>query len=105
MTNHAQKTSSHRQPTKTVDVSFPPPENRQPYLSPKNKATIARVLALKKSHIMERGIKFAEEVEIYEITPLREAYINDMFYSEDALADMRYEAFMEKCGLDVADFD
>jgi hypothetical protein len=106
MTNQSQNTSSRcQEPTtnNTVNVSFPPPENRQSYHS-KNQA-ISRVLALKKSHMERRNIKFDEAVIVYEITPLRKCYINDMFYSEDALADMRYEAFMESCGLDPAEFE
>jgi hypothetical protein len=59
-------------------------------------------LGLKKSHSC---IQFAEEVRIHEITPLQKARIDDMFYSEEEMADMRYEAFMEKCGLDPNEFE
>ena len=116
------------QTNNTVYAAFPLKEDRQSYLCKEQAGSfrnteeslqdIARVLAIKKSkHSMsntdhssgmsmsQRGITFANEVEIYEITPLRKAYIDDMFYSEDALADMRYEAFMEKCGLDPTEFE
>jgi hypothetical protein len=70
------------------------------------------LLALKKSRMQQQQqqqqqqrIQFAEEVKIYEITPLQKALVHDMFYSEDSLADMRYEAFMESCGLDPSDFE
>jgi hypothetical protein len=112
MTNQNSSSSTSQEPTtkNTVIVSSPANENRECHLS-QNQAKysnsrnhILRVLALKKSH-MERCIQFAEEVKIHEITPLRKACIDDMFYSEDALADMRYEAFMEKCGLDPDEFE
>jgi hypothetical protein len=116
----------------TVNISFPPKDGRRSYLSKEQAGSfrtnlleesleeISRgMLALKKSHssssmsrsthstmsMSQRGITFANEVEIYEITPLQRAHIDDMFYSQDALADMRYEAFMEKCGLDPAEFE
>jgi hypothetical protein len=120
------------QPIKnTVNVSSPAKANRESILSRKQAESIRNtmtledestrrggdsrsrvLLALKKSRMQQQQqqqqqqrIQFAEEVKIYEITPLQKALVHDMFYSEDSLADMRYEAFMESCGLDPSDFE
>jgi hypothetical protein len=127
--------SSQPTTNSTVNVSSPPKANRESILSRKHQAepTIrnttrtlegestrrdmsrsALVAALKKSRMQQqqqqqqqqqRRIQFAEDVKIHEITPLQKALVHDMFYSEDSLADMRYEAFMESCGLDPSDFE
>jgi hypothetical protein len=58
-----------------------------------------------KKQISVREIKFADNVEVNEIARLQESAIDFCFYSEDDLSNFRYEAFMENCGLDPAEFD
>ena len=36
---------------------------------------------------------------------VRASLLDDLFWSDSELADFRYEAFMEECGLDPAEFD
>ena len=39
------------------------------------------------------------------ISKIRMSFVDDMFYTEDEIADFRYDKFMEDCGLDPNDFD
>ena len=50
-------------------------------------------------------VRFADEVEMNEISFLRKSLIGELFYGSEDLAEFRYEAFMEEAGLDVMDFD
>jgi hypothetical protein len=65
---------------------------------------LTRVMGVKKQMSM-RGIKFADNVEVNEIARMRESATDLCFYSENSISNFRYEAFMEDCGLDPADFD
>jgi hypothetical protein len=49
--------------------------------------------------------RFSDKVEIFIIPDLDENSIEELFYTEDQVADMRHEAFLESCGLSPADFD
>ena len=56
----------------------------------------------------ENGLKcvrFADEHDLNIISPMRNSVIAEIFWASDDLANFRYEAFMEKAGLDVSDFD
>ena len=39
------------------------------------------------------------------ISKIRMSFVDDMFYTEDEIADFRYDKFMEDCGLDPNDFE
>jgi hypothetical protein len=62
------------------------------------------VLDIKKEVSMP-GIKFADNVEVNEISRLRESAIDICFYTEIDLSKFRHEAFCESCGLDPSEFD
>jgi hypothetical protein len=47
---------------------------------------------------------FSDEVEIFIIPDLDENSIHELFYTEEEVADMRHEAFLESCGLSSEDF-
>jgi hypothetical protein len=64
---------------------------------------ITPVLDIKKQVSMP-GIKFADNIEVNEISRLQESAIDFCFYSEDALSNFRQEAFLESCGLDPSKF-
>lgn len=50
-------------------------------------------------------VRFTDEVEMIEISRMRNSVIAEIFWASDELADFRYQAFMEEAGLDVAEFD
>jgi hypothetical protein len=50
-------------------------------------------------------VRFADEVELNEISFMRKSLLEDLFYGSEELAEFRYQAFMEQAGLDVNDFD
>lgn len=65
---------------------------------------LTRVLDIKKQMSMS-GIQFADDVEVNEISRLRDSSIDFCFYSEESLSNFRYEAFMEDAGLNPSDYD
>jgi hypothetical protein len=68
--------------------------------------SFSNLSALQVSVMLEKkGVRFADEVELNEISRLRNSMLDDMFYASEDLANFRYEAFMEEAGLDIADFD
>lgn len=48
--------------------------------------------------------RFSDDVEIFIIPDLDEKSVEDMFYSEEDVANFRHEAFLESCGLSSEDF-
>ena len=60
---------------------------------------IRRSLAMKKS-LSDREVRFSDDVQIQEIAKYSSSVLDDLFYDDDQLSNFRYEAFMEKCGLD-----
>lgn len=52
-----------------------------------------------------KGVRFADENELNEISRLRNSVVAEMFWASDDLANFRYEAFMEEAGLDIEEFD
>jgi hypothetical protein len=52
-----------------------------------------------------RWRKSTEIVEMMRFSKVRASCWDDCYYTEDELADFKYEAFMEECGLDPSDFD
>jgi hypothetical protein len=65
---------------------------------------LTRVLGIKKQMSM-RGIQFSDNVEVNDISRLRESAIDLCFYSDESLSNFRYEAFCEDCGRDSSEFD
>lgn len=53
----------------------------------------------------KHSVRFADEVELHEISILTDSLIGDLFYGSADLADFRYDAFVEEGGLDTLDFD
>ena len=49
-------------------------------------------------------VRFTDEVELNEISRLRNSVIAEMFWASEDLANFRYEAFMEEAGLDINEF-
>jgi hypothetical protein len=68
------------------------------------KDLLKRVIDIKKQ-MSERGITFSENVEVYEISRLRDSAIDFCFYSENELSNFRQQAFMDDAGLDPGDHD
>jgi hypothetical protein len=64
---------------------------------------LTQMLDIKKQMSM-KGIQFADDVEVNEISRLRDSAIDFCFYSEESLSNFRYEAFMEDAGLDPSDY-
>jgi hypothetical protein len=53
----------------------------------------------------KQSVSFSDSVDTVEIPALDDSVLDDLFYWEEELATFRYEAFMEKIGLDSSDFD
>ena len=66
--------------------------------------TSASRLAIQQAAIV-KGVRFSDEVELTEISRMRNSVIAEIFWGSDELANFRYEAFMEAAGLDIEDFD
>lgn len=45
-------------------------------------------------------LRFSDKNEIYEIPRLEDELIDELFYQEDEIGEMRYSAFMVECGLE-----
>jgi hypothetical protein len=65
---------------------------------------LIQVLDIKKQ-VSTHGIKFADTVEVYEISSLRDSAIDLCFYSQNEISNFRHEAFLEDCGLDASEYD
>ena len=63
------------------------------------------VIGEKKEVQQDRGVKWRASVREQRISKLRASIIDDLFYTDDEIADFRYSKFMEECGLDPEDFD
>ena len=53
---------------------------------------------------VEKCLRFSDEVELNEISRLRNSVIAEIFWASDEIANFRYEAFMEEAGLDIEEF-
>ena len=49
-------------------------------------------------------VRFSDDVETHLVPRVEDAELDDHFYLDSEIATFRYEAFMEKCGLNVSDF-
>ena len=61
----------------------------------------------RRSSSVQKSRRFSEEVQVFEI-PWRESFsdiYDELFYSDEDIAEMRNEAFMESCGLSTEDFE
>ena len=61
----------------------------------------------RRSSSVQKSRRFSEEVQVFEI-PSRESFsdiYDELFYSDEDIAEMRNEAFMESCGLSTEDFE
>ena len=59
---------------------------------------LSRSLIVKKS-LSIRGVRFSDNVQIQEIAKYSCSVLDDLFYDSNELANFRYEAFLEQCGL------
>lgn len=57
-----------------------------------------------KAKTITKTVRFTDEVEMKEISRLRNSVIAEMFWASEDLANFRYEAFMEEAGLDINEF-
>eukprot|EP00934_Nitzschia_sp_Nitz4_P007508 Nitzschia sp. Nitz4//scaffold7_size249615//93580//93930//NITZ4_001164-RA/size249615-processed-gene-0.289-mRNA-1//1//CDS//3329558403//7498//frame0 len=59
----------------------------------------------KKSSMPKKSRSFSDSVEIFLIPDDRsDVNLDDLFYSDEEISDMRHEAFLESCGLSMEDF-
>ena len=66
--------------------------------------TSASRLEIQRAEIV-KCVRFSDEIELTEISRMRNSVIAEIFWGSDELANFRYEAFMEAAGLDIEDFD
>ena len=71
-------------------------------------ANLRSCLAVKrhKGHISDVKWKGDTDlVQTFEVAKIRASCWDDCFFTEDELAEFKYQAFMEECGLDPSDFE
>ena len=51
------------------------------------------------------GVKWTDDVDVRRISRLRASVMDDLFYTDEEMAEFKYEAFMEEAGLDPTDFE
>ena len=51
------------------------------------------------------GVRFSDTVDTKNISILNRSALNELFYASVDYQEMRYEAFMEECGLDPNEYD
>lgn len=73
-------------------------------MNEKSISDLSAALGVKKQ-LSSRGVKWADDVDTKQISMLRRSAIDTMFYTSTDIAEFRYAAFMEDCGLDPADFE
>jgi hypothetical protein len=66
---------------------------------------ISASLVVMKQLMTKRSVRFSDEIETKEISPLPNSAIENLFYASEDFANFRYEAFMEACGLDPNEYD
>ena len=54
--------------------------------------------------MVEKKLRFKDEHDIVEIPRLTDSMYDDLFFTNEELADFRYEAFLEENGLDVDEY-
>ena len=54
---------------------------------------------------LKGNISFSSKVHVKEVPTIERSQSGDFFYDDDEIAEFRYQAHMEACGLDPADFD
>jgi hypothetical protein len=63
-----------------------------------------RLADIEVSPVEEKQLKFRDGHSEREIPDLTDSLYDILFYTEEELADFRYQAFLEECGLDVNEF-
>lgn len=58
-----------------------------------------------KKKMAASGIRWSDEVATRSIQKIRQSMIDDLFYNSTDIAEFRYEAFCEECGIDPKDFE
>ena len=74
------------------------------YLNSNSTSSLSKSLRIK-DNMREEGITFSDEVACKRITRIRNSVIDDLFYTDEEIAEFRNQAFMEDCGLNASDFD
>jgi hypothetical protein len=86
--------------------SSPPPRRT---LGPRSSSLKSSKNRRKKSaeELQKQNRRFSEQVEVFEIPPRTsfQDYLDDMFYTDEDIAEFRNDAFMESCGLSSCDFE
>ena len=70
--------------------------------------TINQAVERKSDHAKDLHIHWKRKSSLVmqkRISKMRDSFAVNMFYSEDEIADFKYQKFMEDCGLDPSDFD
>jgi hypothetical protein len=96
-------TSTEQMP-KLVENSFSELEGSLENLTSPLESMAERSIAVEKTMMGAKGVQFAGEDDINDISRLNESMLADMFYRSEELANFRYEAFMHEAGLDVEDY-
>ena len=52
-----------------------------------------------------KSISFSDKVKVKEVPTIERSRSGDFFYDDEEIAEFRYEAHMEACGLDPSDFE
>ena len=73
-------------------------------LKQKDATKIAANLVGKKA-AARAGVRFSDTVDTKNISLLHRSALDDLFYASVDFKEMRYEAFMEECGLDPNEYD
>ncbi len=61
-------------------------------------------ITLEEVGMVEKKLRFKDEHDIVEIPRLTDSMYDDLFFTNEELADFRYEAFLEENGLDVDEY-
>jgi hypothetical protein len=57
------------------------------------------------SQSLNRSVRFSDVIDTKDVSNISDLALDILYYNDDELAEMRYEAFMEKVGLDPQEFD
>lgn len=74
------------------------------FMSPSGAKRVSKSIQVK-SMMRNEGVKWTDDVDVRRISRLRASVMDDLFYTDEEMAEFKYEAFMEEAGLDPTDFE
>ncbi|KAL3909400.1 MAG: hypothetical protein SGARI_002614 [Bacillariaceae sp.] len=89
----------------TVASSLIGKAQRTPSILKRKDATKIAANLVGKKAAARAGVRFSDTVDTKNISFLHRSALNDLFYASVDFSEMRYEAFMEECGLDPNEYD